>query len=170
MRICIFRRLWTLDVSWRTSFLGTYKCAEKWRPSTYVQHSPFDIQHSLNVYSGAKLSNIANSKYMSFQYNRTPCFNFRYPQTIAKPARLETIWKCSYSIQRKDYWKFIISLPKHSSPGTIHLTDYKWRHTSASGRLPRKPSPNRYGLNLYDHFKFICMPIFNQFRNMKTYK
>jgi len=31
-----------------------------------------------------------------------------------------------------DYVKFI-SLQKHSSPGTLHLTSYKRRHISASG-------------------------------------
>jgi len=32
-----------------------------------------------------------------------------------------------------DYVKFHISLHKHLSPGTIHLTIYKRRHISASG-------------------------------------
>ena len=55
-------------------------------------------------------------------------------QTVAKPARLKPIRKCSYSIPGKDYLKFSILLQKHSSPGTVHLTDYRPKrlHISAS--------------------------------------
>ena len=64
-------------------------------------------------------------------------------QTVAKLARLKPISKYSYSIQRKDYWKFIISLQKHSSPGTVHLTNYKRRHISASGTAQTVAKPAR---------------------------
>jgi len=103
------------------------------RPSTYVRHSTFDIQHSLNAYSGARLSDIANFNI------RIQISGQKYPfnnigrhispsgtaQTVAKPARLKPIGKCSYSIPRKDYLQFSILLQKHSSPGTIHLAIYK---------------------------------------------
>ena len=42
-----------------------------------------------------------------------------------------------------DYVKFHISLQKHSSPGTIHLTIYKRRHISASGTAQTVAKPAR---------------------------
>ena len=42
-----------------------------------------------------------------------------------------------------DYVKFNISLQKHSSPGTIHLTINKRRHISASGTAQTVAKPAR---------------------------
>jgi len=64
-------------------------------------------------------------------------------QTVAKPARLKLIGKCAYSIQRKYYLKFSILLHKHSSPGTLHQTNYKRRHISASGISQTVAKPAR---------------------------
>jgi len=62
------------------------------------------------------------------------------------------------------YVKFNISLQKHLSPGTIHLTIYKRRHISASGtaqtvaksaRLKRKPMGKCFSFNSgNDYVKF----------------
>jgi len=51
--------------------------------------------------------------------------------------------KSSYSIPRKVYLKFSISLQKYSSPGTIHLTIYKRRHISSSGTARTVAKPAR---------------------------
>jgi len=64
-------------------------------------------------------------------------------RTVAKPARLKPIGKSSYSIPRKVYLKFSISLQKYSSPGTIHLTIYKRRHISAFGTAQTVAKPAR---------------------------
>jgi len=42
-----------------------------------------------------------------------------------------------------DYVKFNISIQKHASPGTIHLTIYKRRHISASGTAQTVAKPAR---------------------------
>jgi len=64
-------------------------------------------------------------------------------QTVAKPARFKPIGKGSYSIPRKVYLKFSISLQKYSSPGTIHLNLYKRCHVSASGTAQTVAKPAR---------------------------
>ena len=55
---------------------------------------------------------------------------------------------CFSSNSGKDYVKFSISLQKHSSPGIVHLTNYKRRHISASGtaqKFPHRFKPCRFG-------------------------
>jgi len=64
-------------------------------------------------------------------------------QTVAKPARLKPMGKCFSFNSGNDYVKFNISLHKHSSPGTVCLTNYKRRHISASGTAQTVAKPAR---------------------------
>ena len=64
-------------------------------------------------------------------------------QTVAKPARLKPMGKCFSFNSGNDYVKFNISLHKHSSPGTVCLTNYKRRHISASGSVQTVARPAR---------------------------